>query len=186
MILRHMPTASLRNIFPIILLLPFALHARPEGWQSTASVQPAQKIAGEKICIKVNLGTVNSDYAEGELHFPAQDGKPINPSLPATATLAIPGATAIVNVVKINENAANIECKLKYMHTHKWARFFCCLSNKYVEESVTHNVTVDMNQETDLNFGNSTYLQYKKSAQVIPAGSEYLAGLKLHMCRSKD
>lgn len=173
----------MKYIFSIILLLPFALHAKPDGYMSPG---PAQKKLGELICIRVNMGNLRTYFTEHELRFPAKDGKLVNPLLPSTTTLAVPGATAIVKVTAINENAANVECELHYMHSNKCTRFLSCFLNQNTEEIVTRNVTVDMTHATDFNFGNSTYLQSKKSSQVIPADAVYLAGLRLQMYRYND
>lgn len=155
----------MKYIFPIILLFPFAIQA------------------GKQLCINAYLGK-ELIIEQKNLYFYPEEIK--YPSLTKTATLSIAGASATIKVIQISEESANVECTLRYMHTNTWAKL-CCLFNKHEEETVTHTVTVDNNSITrNLNinpvtvyFGNPTFLQYKKSSQVIPAGKQHLAGLLL-------
>jgi|GEM_PF-3287104 len=184
----------MKRILPIILLFPLALQAMHEGTStaigdldpvtalqamadstSTLTVQQTQKQAA--ICISALLATAKHSFRDYQkLYFPTQDEKPINPLLPSKKTLTVPGATAIVKVTAINENAANINCTLNYQHTIKG------LSNKNVEESVTREVTVNMGQEpTVVKFGDSAYQPGKEPSLAIPAESSYLAKLTLQM-----
>jgi hypothetical protein len=173
----------MKHILPIILLFPFALQAM-SGDTSAANIEQAQKKTAYRIVLQARLDNTRNEWAEQTSYFPAQDGKLVNPVLPSTKVLTVSGATATVKVTAINENAANIECTLQYMHTTRLARLLSCFAHQNTEETVTRTVTVDMGEETHLEFGNSTYPQSKKSSQVIPLGSEYLAGLQLRMWKN--
>ncbi len=177
MILRYMSTASLRMTFSIILLFPFALQAMDDASSNTSIPADTQKQANAMIFIGAYLSAKHGRDSQ-RLYFPTQDGKLINPLLPSTKTLTIPGATAIVTVTAINENAANIKCQCHYMHT--------IMRLKPVEESVTREVTVNMDQEvTNVNFGDSAYSR-REPSQAIPAESSYCATLTLRMSKSNQ
>lgn len=161
----------MKYIFSLILLLPVALHG------------------GKQICINAYLGKELS-FEQKYLYFSSEEIQ--NPSLTKTTTLSVAGASATIKVLQISQEAANIECTLHYMHTNKWAKL-CCFLNKYEDEIVTHTITVDNNSTRNFNinpvtvhFGNPTFLQYRKSSQVIPAGKQHLAGLSLSMYQTNN
>ncbi len=161
----------MKYILPIILLFPFALHAMDD---KNAKIT----------IIKAYMANQESRGAEATLNFTPDEIAKY--SLIKTMTIALPGSTATVKILSINNNAANVQCDLQYMHTNKMARLLPCFFDTETTEHLTREVTVDMNKDTVVEFGNPSY-QRNKSSQVIPAGQHHLAGLTLSMCTgSKD
>lgn len=168
----------MKHILPIILLFPFALQAMHEG-TTTLTVQDNQIIYLNAI-----LSQSNHEQIEGGLMFDPNNTKHIHISEFQTS---LPHATAIIRILKINKDEANIQCQLQYTHTNKWAYLLPCVFNKHVNETVSRDVTVKMNQPIiSIPFGNSSYLQHKKSSQIIPTQSMYKAQLDLQLSKQNN
>lgn len=184
----------MKYIFPIILLLPFALQAMPatnQGAPHPTQNQPTPKQEmierDAKILVSVYLYNAHSGGRYRESFSFAQDGQLANPLLSCQRTLGEYQATATVNVLGVTERAATIECTLSYRHINnslKSRLFPCLVRKKYVDETILRTAEVEMGQEMAINFGNSDYPKYKDIYKIIP--SYGLATLTLAMSKIKN